>query len=104
MASDKGTTAEEYKRAEEYLQMMADRSGGRLYLADNAANLLDAFSKVAAELREYYSIGYSPKEESKNGKTHKVKVRVDKEGLVVRAKDEFVIGKKEDKKEAKKAN
>jgi VWFA-related protein len=97
MMSDKGTTAEDYKKAGEYLKNMADRSGGRVYRAETGANLVDAFSKVAAELREYYSIGYSPKEESKNGKKHKVKVRVDRENLVVRAKDEFVIGKKADK-------
>jgi VWFA-related protein len=98
MASDKGTTAEDYRKAGEYLQTMADRSGGRVYRAETGANLVEAFSKVAAELREYYSIGYTPKDESKDGKKHKVKVRVDKEGMVVRAKDEFVIGKKKDAK------
>jgi VWFA-related protein len=96
-ADSKGTTAEDYKKAGEYLIEMADRSGGRIYQADTGANLVTAFSKIAAELREYYSIGYYPKEESKNGKKHRVKVKVDKDGVVVRAKDSYV-GKKESKK------
>ncbi len=102
MASDRGTTAEEYRKAEEYLQKMADRSGGRVYSADTPARLMDAFSKIAAELREYYSLGYTPKDESKNGKTHRINVRVDKKGLVVRAKEEFVIGKKKSKNDREK--
>ena len=97
--SSKGTTAEDYQKAGAYLVEMAERSGGRIYQADTGANLITAFSKIAAELREYYSIGYYPKEESKNGKKHRLKVKVDKNGLVVRAKDSYV-GKSE--KESKK--
>jgi len=97
-ADSKGTTAQDYQKAGEYLNEMADRSGGRIYMADTGANLVTAFSKIAAELREYYSIGYYPTEESKNGKKHKIKVKVDRDGLVVRAKDSYVVGQKESKK------
>jgi Ca-activated chloride channel homolog len=93
-ADSKGTRAEDYQKAGAYLDEMALRSGGRIFLADTGANLMTAFSKIAAELREYYSIGYYPKEESKNGKKHKIKVKVDKDGLVVRAKDSYVVGQK----------
>ncbi len=81
-----GTTAEEYKRAEEYLNEMANRTGGRIYEASDAGNLAAAFSNVASELREYYSIGYYPKDDAKTGKTQKIKVRVDRDGAVVRAR------------------
>lgn len=98
-ADSKGTTAQDYQKAGEYLNEMANRSGGRLYMADTGANLVTAFSKIASELREYYSIGYYPKEESKNGKKHKIKVKVDRDGLVVRAKDSYVVGQKQVKGE-----
>lgn len=98
-ADSKGTTAEDYQKAGEYLSEMANRSGGRIYQADTGANLVTAFSKIAAELREYYSIGYYPKEESKNGKKHKIKVKVDNKDLVVRAKDSYVVGQKQVKSE-----
>ena len=99
MASDKGTTAEDYRKAGEYLREMANRSGGRIYEASTGANLFDAFSKIAAELRAYYSIGYTPKETSKDGKSHKIKVKVDRDDLTIRAKDEYVIGQKKSKGE-----
>jgi len=94
MPNDKGTTAEEYKKASEYLNELANRTGGRLYKASTILNLSDAFSKIAGELREYYSLGYYPKEEANIGKKHKLKVRVDRTGVVVKARDSYVLGEK----------
>ena len=92
--NSQGTSAEDYRKADEYLNQMADRTGGRLYKASTTANLALAFSNIAAELREYYSLGYYPKEDAKTGKKRKIKVRVTQTGLVVRARDGYVIGKK----------
>lgn len=92
--SSQGTTAEDYRKAEEYLSEMANRTGGRVYPASTTINLAAAFSRIASELREYYSIGYYPKEEAKNGKKHKIKVRVDKNGVVVQARDGYAMAKK----------
>jgi len=91
----KGTTAEEYQKADEYLNELANRTGGRLYKASTIANLSDAFSRIASELREYYSLGYTPKDETATGKKHKIKVRVDREGVVVKTRDSYVVGKNE---------
>ena len=91
--SEKGTTIEEYKRASEYLAELANRTGGRLYKASTIANLSNAFSRIASELREYYSIGYYPKSEAEKGKKYKIKVRVDREGARVKARDSY-IGRK----------
>lgn len=93
----KGTSAEEYQKADQYLNEMANRTGGRLYQAGTIDNLTLAFSKIAAELREYYSLGFYPKADAKNGKKHKIKVRVNHDGAVVQARDSYVIGKKEKK-------
>jgi Ca-activated chloride channel family protein len=89
-----GTTAEDYKRAEEYLDQLALRTGGRMYLADSFGNLAGAYSKIASELREYYSLGFYPQNEADTGKVRKLKVRVDKPGLAVRARDSYVVGKR----------
>lgn len=90
MPSDRGTTAEDYRKAEEYLDQLAIRTGGRGYLANSIENLSDAFSKIASELREFYSIGYYPTTERKQGKKTNVKVRVSQPGLVVRARDTYL--------------
>lgn len=85
-----GTTAEEYRRAEEYLDALAVRTGGRRYDASTLGNLAAAYSKIASELREFYSIGYYPATERVAGKRTNIKVRVDRPGLVVRAREGYM--------------
>ncbi len=88
--SSKGTTAEEYQKAEEYLTKLADNTGGRIYQATSLGNLADAYSKIASELREFYSIGYYPKEDHTAGKRTNVKVKTDQPGVVVRSREGFI--------------
>lgn len=87
---NQGTTAEEYKKAEEYLDQLALRTGGRLYQATTVGHLADAYSRIASELREFYSIGYYPAEDRVEGKRKSVRVKVDREGLVVRSREGFI--------------
>lgn len=94
MPSDKGTTAEEYKFAEEYLNQLALRTGGTIYLASTVGNLNTSFAKIASELREFYSLGYYPTSEELPGKTRRIKVKVDQPNVAVRARDSYVVPKK----------
>jgi Ca-activated chloride channel homolog len=89
-----GTTAEEYRKAEEYLNEMANRTGGRIYQASTAANLALAFSNIADELRQLYSLGYYPKDDGRAGQRRKIKVRVNRPGVAVKARDSYVVGKR----------
>ena len=89
--SDKGTTPEEYAKGQEYLDELALRTGGRIYVADSLSNLSKAFSKIASELRELYSIGYYPPDESKGGKVRKIKVKVDVPNVAVKARDSYAV-------------
>ncbi len=91
--SSQGTSVEDYRRADEYLNELANRTNGRLYQAVTTANLAQAFSNIASELRQYYSLGYYPKDPAKIGKKRKIKVRVNQEGLVVRSRDGYIVGK-----------
>lgn len=95
---DKGTTVEEYAKAEEYLNNMADRTGGRIFLASTLGNLSDAFRTIASELREFYSIGYYPTEDARPGKTRRIKVRVDKENVAVKTRSTYVVPELKTKK------
>ena len=92
--SSQGTTAAEYEKAAEYLEQLALRTGGRRYDALTLGNLADAYSKIASELREFYSVGYYPNEEREPGKTSSVKVRVDREGVVVRSRENITKRRK----------
>lgn len=95
--NSQGTSTEDYRKAGEYLSDLADRTSGRVYKASTTANLALAFSRIAAELRQFYSLGYYPKEELKAGSKRKIKVRVNGQGMVVRARDFYIVGKKEKK-------
>ena len=95
---DKGTTAAEYQKADEYLNELANRTGGRIYKAGTLTNLSDAFSRIASELREYYSLAYYPKDEANIGKKHKIKVRVNRDGVIVKARESYALGKTAKKK------
>jgi Ca-activated chloride channel homolog len=91
-----GTSERDYEEALRYLQELAERTGGRIYLADSLGNLSGSFAKIASELREYYSLGIYPTD-IKAGKLRRVKVKLSQEGLVVRARDTFVVGSKSKK-------
>ena len=93
-AGDKGTTAAEYKAAEDYLNQLAVRTSGTIYLASTFGNLNQAFTKIAGELREFYSIGYYPAKEGIPGKSHRIKVKVDQPNVAVRARDSYIVPKK----------
>jgi Ca-activated chloride channel family protein len=90
--SDKGTTIEEYAKGEEFLNELANRTGGRIYVADTLTNLSSAFSKIASELRELYSLGYYPRDDVESGKVRRIKVKVDQPNAAVKARDSYVVG------------
>jgi Ca-activated chloride channel family protein len=90
-----GTSKEDYEKAARYMQELADRTGGRLYEASSTGNLAEAYSKIASELREFYSIGYYPKSDrTTGGKQAGVKVKVTRDGLVVRSREQIITRKK----------
>jgi VWFA-related protein len=94
MPSSRGTTVEEYEKAAQYLQQLADRTGGRLYEATTLTNLGDAYSKIASELREFYSISYYPAHEHRPGQRTNIKVKTDVPGAVVRSREIYIHRKK----------
>jgi Ca-activated chloride channel family protein len=80
-----------YKHATAFMRLLADRTGGRYYMADNAARLAQVFAHIAAELREQYSLGYYPKNRAGEGKRRKIRVAVDAPGAVVHARAAYVF-------------
>lgn len=86
-----GTTKADYDRADQYLNALAAKSGGRLYEANDPTQLSNAFTRIAQELRWQYSIGYYPKgatEES--GERRQIRVRVRQKNLAVKARDSYL--------------
>jgi VWFA-related protein len=85
-----GTSRGDYARADAYLHDMADKTGARLYRADDLRNLTQSFAYIAEELRRQYSLGYYPKTMAQAGQRRQIKVRVMRPNLVVRARDSYI--------------
>ena len=87
------STSPEYKLADQYLQQLADKTGARLYQANDRTQLAAAFSKIAGELRCQYSLGYYPPDTIQTDERREIKVRVDQPGqqdLAIRARNSYV--------------
>ena len=75
-----------YKLADDYLNEMANTSGGRLVRADDNAMLPRAFQQIAEELRTQYSLGYYPTNLAREGKYRKIRVRTTRKDVAVRTR------------------
>ncbi len=89
-----GTSTQEYETAKLYLGQMANETGGRVLPATDKASMALAFSNIADELRQTYSIGFYPKDE-KLEKKRQLKVRVNQKGVAVRARESYTVKKRE---------
>lgn len=58
------------------LEEIAQVTGGKAFFPRSAAELEDATTRIALELRHQYSIGYEPTNINKDGQWHKIKVNV----------------------------
>ncbi|MEZ5429205.1 MAG: VWA domain-containing protein [Pyrinomonadaceae bacterium] len=92
--NSQGTSEEDYQKADQYLNEMADRTGGKLFRAQTTLYLAQAFSEIAEELRSFYSLGYYPPEDAEPGERRSLKVKVKRDGVSVRARDSYVVGPK----------
>ncbi len=88
-----GTDEAEYAKADTYLSEIAVRTGGRLQPATDKASMALAFSRIADELRQQYSLGFYPNE-GKEGQKRRLKVKVNREKSVVRSRESYIFGKK----------
>jgi len=90
-----GTTPREYALGREYLRELAEYTGGRVFRPESTpGGLTAAFEGIADELRRQYNIGYIPSEVGTPGQRKRIKVRVDRPNLVLRARDSYIVGVK----------
>lgn len=68
------------------LKNMAEETGGHLFNARNNQELMAAFDEISNELRNQYSLGYTPTNAALDGGYRKLDVRVNRGGLKVQAR------------------
>ncbi len=88
-----GTTTGDYMRGRDYLNKLAEFSGGRVFDALQMDDLGPAFEQIAKELASQYSIGYYSTNTRRDGKYRKVEVKLTKPGLVARTKKGYYAPK-----------
>lgn len=70
-----GATPEE-RLGPQLLTDITDVTGGRTFTINNPNELADVATKIGIELRNQYVIGYRPKNPAKDGRWHKIKVKL----------------------------
>lgn len=81
------------EKVNNYMQGLAQATGGRSYQIENVEDLEDTFAQVAAELRQQYSLSYYPKQVEKEQKQQirQIKVKVNQPNLAVRSRNSYVV-------------
>jgi Ca-activated chloride channel family protein len=76
-----------YSAARARMQILADRTGGRLNDIQRLDQMARLYAEVAAELRTLYTVAYQPAgERARNGKWHEIKIEVAHPELIVRTR------------------
>lgn len=71
---------------EGYLKQMSEETGGRVFRVDRGHTLEDAFNQLQQEMRSQYAIGWTPKDDRKDGSYHKIEFKLDDKNLKVQAR------------------
>ena len=80
----------DYGVGSNYLQFLAEKTGGRIYRADDLADVPQMFNAITDELGRQYSLGYYPKGQAQPGEKRDIKVQTRVPNLVVRARESYV--------------
>lgn len=71
---------------EDNLRKMSEETGGRVFTVDKKHTLGDVFKEIQEEMRNQYSIAYTPTNSTRNGEFRKIAIKVDKDEDRVQAR------------------
>jgi len=80
----------DYEVGSTYLSSLAEKTGGRIYRADDLNDVPAMFNAITDELGRQYSLGYYPKGQAQAGEKRDIKVRTRQANLIVRARASYV--------------
>ncbi len=80
-----------YRRADSYLNQLAELSGGVVEYAESLDDLKGAFERIANELRQQYLLAYYPLNDDKKRVKRRINVEVPRGGFRVRARPAYTI-------------
>jgi Ca-activated chloride channel homolog len=77
------------QRESGYLRELVERSGARLYQAENMPSLNRAFAQIAGDLRNQYWLSYYPTKAARDGSYRRLRVSVNRSDVVLRAREGY---------------
>jgi Ca-activated chloride channel homolog len=83
--------------ATDFLRGLAVQSGALYLRAENIENTSTAFRRIAEELRNQYTLVYTPTNDRRDGKYRRIGVKVSRDDLILRARPGYRIPKSEEK-------
>lgn len=82
-------SAQGFREAEFVLRTLAQQTGGREFFVDDVKELPAIYQRIADELANQYSMGYSSKNGRRDGAWRRIVVRVDRAGAIARTKQGY---------------
>jgi VWFA-related protein len=82
-------THEQYAKARQQLQALADQTGGELFRASRIEDLEGVYQKVVSELFTLYTIAYLPKDMSNERRWRRVSVKVNRAGVKAKTRQGY---------------
>jgi Ca-activated chloride channel homolog len=82
-----------YQEAKRQMELIADQTGGRMYVPARIEDLAHSYSEIADDLRVQYTLGYNSTNPSKDATYRQVKVSIaNRSDLVVRTRKGYYSG------------
>ncbi|MCU0238715.1 MAG: VWA domain-containing protein [Pyrinomonadaceae bacterium] len=78
-----------YDAARSRLQILADRTGGKLNAINRLEEMGRFYASVAADIRSLYTIEYQPNNDKRDGKFRNIKIEVNNPNLIAKTKQGY---------------
>ena len=86
-----GALAKEMRLQNDSLFALSEETGGAAVV--NRNNIASAFDQIVRDNSSYYVLGYAPPTDKRDGRFHKIEVRVNRPGVTTRARQGYVSAK-----------
>jgi VWFA-related protein len=80
---------EEHADGKKVLERMSQETGGRMFEVTKKQSVDQIYQQIQDELRNQYSLGYTPDRASEGGEYHKIRLTTKQKDLVVQARDGY---------------
>jgi Ca-activated chloride channel family protein len=82
----------DFKEAEFVLRQLSQETGGRVFYPGAVSELPRMYDQIAQELASQYSIGYTSRNQLRNGAWRRISVRMLRPGLIARTRQGYYAG------------